>query len=539
MKKDIFLILVLSIFGTKSLAYDISVKNADSITIYYSYINNGKELEVSQGSYSGFVNIPDSVMYMDQTCSVTSIGKFAFRDCSFLTSVAIPNSVNRIGYGAFYGCSGLTSVTIPDNVKSIGDVAFYNCSGLTSVSIPNSVTNIGMYVFWHCIGLTSVTIPNSVTSIGESTYAGCSGLTSIQVESGNAYYDSRDNCNAIIETSSNTLIAGCSRTIIPNSVTSIKKYAFYGSIGLTNLAIPNSVTSIGDLAFGGCIGLPSVVIPNSVTNIAPGAFRNCSSLTSITIPNSVESIGYDTFAGCSGLTSIQVERGNTYYDSRDNCNAIIETSSNTLIVGCSNTTIPNSVTGIGDYAFYGRGGLTTITIPNSVKRIGIHAFSDCIGLTSVTIPNSVTSIENCAFDGCSSLTSVTIGNGVTSISPYAFSGCNLTEVISKIKNPFNIRTNTFSDSTFYNATLFVPVGTIGKYKATEGWKGFAFIKEGNGNENSIVLVRTNAVLIQSDRGRITVNGIDDGTIIYVYNTNGILSGTAICRNGSAVVNSSL
>ena len=257
-------------------------------------------------------------------------------------------------------------------------VPWYSYSSkIKTVDIGNGVTSIGDYAFRGCSDITSITIPNSVTSIGTWAFFGCSGLTSITVESGNTVYDSRENCNAIIKTSSNELIAGCKNTAIPNSVTSIGNGAFGDCSGLTSVTIPNSVTSIGNSAFWGCIGLTSITIPNSVTSIGNGAFGDCSGLTSVTIPNSVTSIGGGAFSGCSGLTSITVESGNTVYDSRGNCNAIIKTSSNELIAGCKNTAIPNSVTSIGSYAFEG-----------------------CSGLTSVTIPNSVTSIGSCAFDGC-------------------------------------------------------------------------------------------------------------------------------------------
>ena len=281
--------------------------------------------------------IPESITHNGATYSVTSIGERAFYDCSSLTSITIPNSVTSIEYRAFYGCSSLTSITIPNSVTSIGEQAFLYCSSLTSI-----------------------TIPNSVTSIGSSAFNGCSSLTSIIVEKGNSIYDSRENCNAIIETATNTLIAGCQNT-----------------------TIPNSVTSIGDFAFSGCSSLTSITIPNSVTSIGEQAFLYCSSLTSITIPNSVTSIGSSAFNGCSSLTSIIVEKGNSIYDSRENCNAIIETATNTLIAGCQNTTIPNSVTSIGDFAFSGCSSLTSITIPNSVTSIGVCAFRNCSSLTSI------------------------------------------------------------------------------------------------------------------------------------------------------------
>ena len=194
--------------------------------------------------------------------------------------------------------------------------------------------------------------------------------------------------------------------------------------GCNSTIIPNSVTSIDALAFSGCRDLTSVTIPNSVTSVGNGAFFECSGLTSVIIPNSVTSIGDNAFDYCSSLNSIYVEEGNSVYDSRNNCNAIIRTADNVLITGCNRTIIPNSVTSIEYLAFSGRIGLTSVTIPNSVTSIGGSAFEGCSGLTSVTIPNSVTSIGGYAFWGCSELTSVTIGNSVTSIGGGAFWECS-------------------------------------------------------------------------------------------------------------------
>ena len=329
------------------------------------------------------------------------------------------------------------------------------------------LTSIGEYAFYNCSGLSSLTIPSGVTSIGERAFRGCTGLTSVRVESGNTFYDSRDNCNAIIQTASNTLITGCKNTVIPSSVTSIGNYAFYGCGVLTSVTIPNSVTSIGNYAFYGC-----------------------GSLSSLTIPNSVTSIGYRAFSYCSGLTSVRVESGNTFYDSRDNCNAIIQTATNTLITGSKNTVIPSSVTSIGDYAFIGCTGLTSVNIPNSVTSIGNYAFRGCSGLTSVIIPSSVTSIDDWVFAACSGLTSVIIPNSVTSIGNNAFDSCGLTSVIipnsvtsignyaftdcphlssvvAKMETPFAFGMMAFSNIST-SCVLTVPYGTRDAYIAA-GW----------------------------------------------------------------------
>lgn len=303
--KSALLMLALLLPATAT-AHDFEVDG-----IYY--IINGNEATVTfrgtsyyeySNEYSGSVTIPSSVTYNGTIYSVTSIGVLAFYNCSGLTSVTIPNPVTEIGYSAFSGCRGLTSVTIPTSLKTIGERAFKDCQSLTSVAIPNSVTTIGESAFYNCSALTSVSIGNSVSSIGNSAFYGCGGMTSIVVASGNTTYDSRGNCNAIIETASNTLIAGCCNTVIPGTVTTIGDDAFAYCSGLTRVTIPISVTTIGHNAFRYCKGLSSVTIPNSVTSIGDMAFLECSGLKSVTIHGSVTSIGDWAFRGCSGLTDV-------------------------------------------------------------------------------------------------------------------------------------------------------------------------------------------------------------------------------------------
>ena len=298
------------------------------------------------------------------------------------TEVVIPKEYNgktvkELGDDAFKECSGLKSVTIPDSVTSIGKSAFYYCTGLTSVTIENSVTSIGDHAFFRCNSLTSVTIPDSVTEIGSWAFSDCTNLTSVT---------------------------------IGNSVTSIGDHAFFDCKRLTSVTIGNSVTTIGGAAFQYCDNLTSVTIPDSVTSIGSSAFEDCTGLASVTIGNGVTSIGNDAFLSCNSLTSITVDEGNTAYKDIDG--NLYTKDGKTLIqyaIGKKNTsfTIPDSVTSIGLRAFSGCKRLTSVTIGNSVDTIGYDAFSDCTGLTSVTIPDSVTTIAYLAFTGCTGLTSVT------------------------------------------------------------------------------------------------------------------------------------
>ena len=330
--------------ATSTWAYDFSAVAPTGQTLYYNIVQGNAQVvrENTSSPYynsypTGDLTIPDSVTFNGFTYEVTSIGSYAFRDCSGLTSVTIPDGVTSIGCDAFSSCSRLTSINIPDGITSIESWVFAACSRLTSVNIPHGVTSIGRYAFIGCSSLTSVNIPNSVTFIGDCAFSQCSRLTSVTIS------------NSI--TSIGYWVFALCRSLtsvtIPDGVTSIGSYAFYDCDNLTSITIPNSVTKIGDYAFEGCSGLTSVTIGNNVTTIGNHAFERCNSLTSVTIPNSVISIGYGAFQYCSALTSV---------------------------------TIGNGVILICDGTFRYCSGLTSVTIGNGVTWIGTGAFEGCSDL---------------------------------------------------------------------------------------------------------------------------------------------------------------
>ncbi|MBR1788102.1 MAG: leucine-rich repeat domain-containing protein [Bacteroidaceae bacterium] len=439
--------------------------------------------------------IPNNILYIGNyafsTCrglsnivlpaSVLTVGDYAFAQCSSLTSVVTGNSLTSIGYCAFQDCSSLTSVTIGKSVSSIGYCAFDGCTSLRAVHvsdiaswcnisfekveanplsyarhlyvgsdevkdlvIPEGVSSINDYAFCHCSGLTSIDIPGSVIFIGDSVFWDCSDLESIAVSPENAVYDSRNNCNAIIETASNTLLVGCKNTNIQSSVRAITAGAFYGCSNLKSISIPDNITAIGDYAFYDCKVLNSVTIGSNVTSIGDYAFYGCGNLTSLRIPASVTTIGKDALGYCSSLESLVVDESNPNYDSRDNCNAIVKTRTNALVAGCKNSVILSSVTSIGPSAFLGCSGLTTVLIPTSVTSIGAKAFSAC-NLTSVNIPGSVRFIDKEAFANCPSLSSVELSSNIKSIASGLFSGCGNLASLSIPANVSSVGASAFAN----------------------------------------------------------------------------------------------
>ena len=458
-----------------------------------SHKEASKVTSIPGNFFGNYVSSVQSFNELQYFINVTSIGDRAFRNCSSLTSITIPESVTGIGYEAFHSCSSLTSITIPEGVTSIGSYAFEGCWRMTNITIPEGVTGIGITVFGDCSSLTTITIPESVTSIGDSAFRNCSSLKSIT---------------------------------IPEGVTSIGRYAFQNCSSLANITIPESVTSIGDAAFrdcsslksvyiiniekwssmhfksngdnplnngaflylngelvteytyadgvlttgsafAGCTSIQGIILPNGLISIDNSAFKGCSNLSTITIPESVTLIGSNAFEGCSGLTSITLPEGVTDigYMVFGDCSSL------------TTITIPESVTSIGDSAFRNCSSLTSITIPEGVTKIGYGAFTLCSSLTSITIPEGVTSIGGSAFNHCSSLTSITLPESVTSIAFGESYNCSsLKEVYCKPTTPPNVGSKMFN-ITASGFKIYVPASDddsiINAYKTADYWSVYA------------------------------------------------------------------
>ena len=457
------------------------------------------------------VTIPNSVTSIDSEAfsgcsnltsvtipnSVTSIGNYAFHNCYGLSSVTIPNSVTSIGKLAFFNCFGLTSLTMSSNVTSIGNYAFGECKKLTTITIPKSVTSISYCAFYNCSGLTSVVAEMKIPfAFGSSAFSGIASTCILTVPYGTkdayiaagwttsvfkggiieapspnitfadanvkslcvANWDtdgdrelSEDEAAAVTDLGmvfkGNEDITSFNELQYFTGLTSISNGAFSGCSNLISVIMPDGIETIGDYAFFSCKGLNSLALPNSVTSIGNYAFEECHSLQTLVIPASVTSIGVSAFGYCDGLTSIKVEEDNLIYDSRDNCNAIIQKEKNILITGCLNTNIPTTVRSIGQCAFRGCSGLTSVNIPSNIIEIGGSAFMGCANLETLMLPATISSIGGNAFWDCN----------------------NLVSVVSERVNPIvlNSMSPTFTSS-YNRRVLTIPYGTKNAYIAA-GW----------------------------------------------------------------------
>lgn len=437
--------------------------------------------------YAPWRSLPVKKLVIEE--GVTGIGESAFADCNRMTTATLATSVTKIGNSAFSNCSRLTSIDIPDEVTTIGTAAFAACSSLTSIVVPDGVTGIGEKTFYDCSDLESVTLGNSVTSLGTYSFAFCSKLTAFE---------------------------------IPNSVTVVEGRAFEGCSGLTSVRIPSSVTRIDDLAFHFCDNLSVVdissieswcminfgsnegnpliyahnlylngekltdlIIPDNVTEVKPYAFWGYTGMKTLTIPNSVTKIGRRAFSHCSEMVSADIS----------NSVATIDAEAFYLCSSLSSFNIPSSLSVINERVFYGCDGITVLDIPENITNIKEEAFSWCSGLSKLTLLATLQTISNDAFWGCKSLRTI----------------------INEATTPQRIYICTFDTTTMAEATLKVPVGTKSLYEATSIWKDFNYITEDEidgidsvtldtiGN-TTIKYVDNKRVVILKDGKRYTVGG---------------------------------
>jgi len=407
--------------------------SADIGKLSYKVRNGGVIITNCLSSAAGEFSIPSII----EDKPVTVIGENAFRNCSKLTSVGIPDTVTRIEEKAFYGCVGLTSLTVPDSVTSIGKYAFYACLKITGVQLGKGLKSIGDWAFNTCVNMIRVTIPDNVTSIGDRAFFGCIKLDAITLgKSLNIIGDSAFRDCAKLK----------GNLIIPDNVIRIGDYAFYRCVNLTGLTISKNLTSIGDQVFYRCSKLNSVVIPASVTSIGNYAFYRCASLQSVTFEGNAPSVGSALFLNVAEAALVYRKFSATGFENQlgglpvfvgnsrsDNLIYMVNSDSATITVtDCDtkvsgNLDIPDSienkpVTIIGENAFRDCVNLSNVKIPDGIKTIKSGAFYKCTNLSNVNIPETVTRIGMSAFQG-SALTNIKIPDTVTNIEGSAFRNC--------------------------------------------------------------------------------------------------------------------
>ena len=424
--------------------FDFEIISKDKVRLTKSH-NDWQEIE-----------IPASVLIDGQKFYVTEIGARVFQQNQTLKKITLPNTIEKIGDAAFYGtgianlyfkgtiadwanihfsdwhsnpvCSYTefylnntrfegNKLILPNSTKRIGSYAFRNFQKIKSVTIPNSVTSIGKGAFSSCLSLESIFIPSSVTSIGESAFASCNSMCSLIVSKDNPIYDSRNDCNAIIETSTNTLLFGCKNTTIPSSVIHIGCKAFYNCESISTISIPNSVKTIGISAFEGS-SLVSITLNEGLTSIGATAFQHCGSLESIEIPNTVTTMGGGVFHDCKKIKSIKLSNSLKSLPSKQSEHSnFIPTGMFSHCKSLNELIIPNGVTDIGEWAFVDCSSLTSLTIPSSVTTVGNNTFNSLPALQSVVLYSAP---KNMVFFQCPVLTHITwnVKSGVDSQKPF-------------------------------------------------------------------------------------------------------------------------
>ena len=413
---------------------------------------------------------------------VTSIKDRTFFDCSYLTSITLPEGITSLGETCFFNCRSLTSIALPESVASIGRSCFSGCRSLTSITIPEGITALDR-CFYDCRSLTSITLPSTLTSLGESCFQECTSLTSITLPSALTFLG--DEC-----------FRGCSLTSIeiPEGITSLPMYCFYSCQSLTSITLPEGITSIGGSCFNRCKSLTSITLPSSLTTISVYSFAECGKLffnvsegntkfssidgvlfnvdkttllryakdkiqSSYEVPEGVTSLGNGCFSGCTSLTSIilpsTLTLGESCFSGCTSLTSIVISEGITSLgkycfSGCTSITsitLPSSLTGIYSGCFRECTSLTSITLPEGITNLGGGCFQKCTSLTSITLPSTLTSLPDYCFNSCTSLTSITLPEGITGISGDCFSGCTSLTSITLPEGITGIYSGCFSGCT--------------------------------------------------------------------------------------------
>ncbi len=543
-------------FKVGDLYYEITSTSPNEVKVVYQ--KDGFPYWNDNEKPIGDQIIPENVEYENKTYTVTEIDGSAFYKCTDLTSVTIPNTITIIGAYTFSECTSLTSITIPNSVTTIGRGAFSNCSGLTSVTIPNSVTTIGYNdAFWLCSNLTEINVeednPNYSSLDGVLFNKEKTLLILYPINKPDTEYEIPNTVTTIQRDG----FSDCKNLVtltIPNSVTTIREINFMNCIKLTTINVEennSNYSSLDGVLFNkektSLISYPTnkltteYEIPNSITTIKEYAFWNCEKLVTVTIPNSVTTIEEGNFWRCLSLTDINVEENNSNFNSLDG--VLFNKEKTSLIVypaakPATGYEIPNFVTEIKNHAFSNSKNLVTVTIPNSVTIIGVFAFYYCPILTSVIIPNSVTTIDKYAFSHCTILTSVTIPNSVTTINDFAFDACtSLISIISKIENISAVEMGykVFKGVNKETCTLYVPKGKIDEYKAAEQWQDFINIEENTTIGVEIIKANNISIYPTCVQTGFTVEGSEPHKSLEIFTITGkkVLS-TVIISNSQYI-----
>lgn len=346
-----------------------------------------------------------------------SEGCFQRQGARNLTTLTVPESVEHVGMGAFSNTVYLNSQ--PQGILYIGKVAYAyigkeEMPEHTVLSLKDGTTEITGLAFSDCPNLEKVIIPKSTKRVEKYAFAKCPNLYSITVEEGNPYLDSRNTCNAVLNTSTDALLFGCKNTIIPNDCKSVEEGAFYGCTGLENIAFGDQVEFVGNSAFQGCTALTSIHFGEAVKTLGrrgKTVFGGCKNVESIHIGKSMSELTGYMFSDFVNLNYITVSQDNEMYDSRNNCNAIINKETKQLIKGCGNTVIPNGVVEVARESFYKNQKIEEITIPNSVEKIDYNAFTSCPNLKSVFIGTGLKELSGInPFDPTLAAISIDAGN---------------------------------------------------------------------------------------------------------------------------------